>query len=298
MNTRTMCMVMVALVALIAATAQADYWPGHNGGGYVRLTDDMTSDGTTSWWGDDAVSAMYQGWDGSSLTVETRVAIPTGDVDINDIISQNQRAAGIYLMDTTNNHRYIIGLRPGRYNDTTHYGMGNVSWENAGALWNPVEFDQREGEAGLTASDGWVDFRVTFNSTTKAGEIYYRAPGGSWTLLASDTFPASFSPDRVGLGIWHANGASSPGDFWAPAAGQQLDFDYFSITGGTGSAQSDDFTWLDVTESLGWTYLDGQVPGGTQGTSFLQVEAPEPLTMGMLSIGALGVLLRQKRRRA
>jgi len=292
MNTRTTSLVIVVCLALTAGAAQADMFPGHDGGGYVRLTDDLTQGGVSAYGSTNAVSGLLQAWDGSSCTIETRMNVPTGDIDVGDVSASVWRAAGLLIHDTVHGHRYILGIRPNNNNDTAHYGLGGAVWENFGSVNGASGLYNM---AGLTASDGWVDFRFAFNATTKVGDLYYRAPGDDWALLSSLSLPADFSPNRVGLSIWHVQTAGA-GDLWAPGPDGQIDFDYFHITGGTGTAVSDDFTRASVSEAL-WYELNGS-SGQGQGTTFEYVDTPEPATMGLLAIGGLGVLLRRGKRRA
>jgi hypothetical protein len=260
---------------------------------YVQVKQTLTDgDADTAFWTTATVPAMYQNWDGSSFTITTRMTVPTAAQLAGDG-SSNFRAAGIFLQDTTAEgglHRYIIGLTPSHFGRTNHTGKGLLRWENGGGLTNASTVNIN------AVPTGYFDVRVAFDSTTKVLDVDYRNEGeANYSDLVTHVAPAGFAPDDVGLAIYSWKLNAGP---WAPDAGQQLQFDNFTITGGTGTAVSDTFDSAAFTAAT-WQYYAGDGSGAgfklENSTTFTQL-VPEPASAASMMFAAVICLARRKRR--
>ena len=162
---------------------------------------------------------LYQNWDGSGFTIETKVYFPTEGKPGS---FPRESWYGIYVQDTNHGYRYTYGpLNRGRNMSPDTISLGAVRYEKRSRFQPLSDFFY------VPKEKCFVFLRLQFipaKGTDEKGRLvgWAAAPGEDWVKVWDYKVAEEFAPNRIGLSVesYHPTNSFGP-----------VTFEYFLIDG-------------------------------------------------------------------
>ena len=216
MGRRTLCSYVAAVFMFLscaAASYAAESMEPRNG-----LQLELRSGGDLWGYGGQHCH-LYQNWDGSGFTIETKVYFPTEGKPGR---FPRESWYGIYVQDTNHGYRYTYGpVNVGWNMSPDTISLGSMIYEKSS------NFKPTSGFYSISQEKGFVFLRLQFIPAKRTGDNgrlvgWAAAPGEDWVKVWDYKMAAEFAPNRIGLSVESFHGDYSYGP---------VTFEYFLIDG-------------------------------------------------------------------
>ena len=215
MGRRTLCSYVAAVFIFFscaAASYAAESMEPRNG-----LQFELRSGGSL-WAYDGQHCYIYQNWDGSGFTIETKVYFSTEGKPGR---FPRESWYGIYVQDTNHGYRYTFGpVNAGWNNSPDPISVGVIKYEKRS------HFQPLSGFYSIFQEKGFVFLRLQFIPAKRTGDDgrlvgWAAAPGEDWVKVWDYKVAAEFAPNLIGLSV----------DSYHPVSFGPVTFEYFLIDG-------------------------------------------------------------------
>ena len=162
---------------------------------------------------------LYQNWNGSEFTIETKVYFPTQGKPGS---FPRESWYGIYVQDTNHGYRYTFGPVNLTWDQSpATISLGAVRYEKSSHFQPLAKF------FSIPKGKGFVFLRLQFIPAVNSGEEgrlvgWAAAPGEDWEKVWDYKAAPEFAPNRIGLSVESYHGGNSFGP---------VTFEYFLIDG-------------------------------------------------------------------